>query len=65
MVILIYAVMGFVLSQTAWGRYVYAVGDDPESARLSGVPTATVKVRLHRARRSLRGAPEFVEASNV
>ena len=36
-----------------------------EVARLSGVPTATVKVRLHRARRALRGAPEFVEASNV
>ena len=41
-VVLIYAVMGFVLSQTAWGRYVYAVGDDPESARLSGVPSTRI-----------------------
>jgi RNA polymerase sigma-70 factor (ECF subfamily) len=36
-----------------------------EVARLSGVPVATVKVRLHRARRALRAAPEFVEAIDV
>jgi RNA polymerase sigma factor (sigma-70 family) len=36
-----------------------------EVARLCGVPTATVKVRLHRARRALRDAPEFVEAGGV
>ena len=36
-----------------------------EVARLSGVPVATVKVRLHRARRALRVAPEFVEAIDV
>ena len=36
-----------------------------EVARLSGVPTATVKVRLHRARRALREVPEFVEAEGV
>jgi RNA polymerase sigma factor (sigma-70 family) len=36
-----------------------------EVARLCGVPTATVKVRLHRARRALRDVPELVEASHV
>lgn len=36
-----------------------------EVARLCGVPTATVKVRLHRARRALRDAPEFLEAQGV
>jgi RNA polymerase sigma-70 factor (ECF subfamily) len=36
-----------------------------EVARLCGVPTATVKVRLHRARRALRDAPEIAEASSV
>ena len=50
-VVLLYAVVGFVLSQTAWGRYVYAVGDDPESARLSGIPEhAHPARRLHRGR---------------
>ena len=46
-VILIYAVVGFVLSQTAWGRYVYAVGDDPESARLSGVPSKRILLAVY------------------
>ena len=36
-----------------------------EVARLSGVPVATVKVRLHRARRALRQSPDFAEAGRV
>jgi RNA polymerase sigma factor (sigma-70 family) len=36
-----------------------------EVARLAGVPTATIKVRLHRARRTLRDAPEMLEAGGV
>ncbi len=27
----------YVLTQTAWGRHVYAIGDDPDAAELSGV----------------------------
>ncbi|MGG5259233.1 ABC transporter permease [Phycicoccus avicenniae] len=46
-VIVIYAVMSFVLSQTAWGRYVYAVGDDAESARLSGVPSKRILLGVY------------------
>ncbi len=46
-VVLIYLVMAFVLSQTAWGRYVYAVGDDPESARLSGVPSKRILLAVY------------------
>ncbi|TDU88013.1 fructose transport system permease protein [Kribbella voronezhensis] len=41
-VIGLYLVLGFALSQTAWGRHVYAVGDDPEAARLSGVRSRRV-----------------------
>ncbi|PVG81288.1 ABC transporter permease [Nocardioides gansuensis] len=33
----IYLVAGFALSQTAWGRHVYAVGDDAEASRLAGI----------------------------
>jgi len=29
--------MAYVLRHTAWGRHVYAVGDDPDAAQLSGV----------------------------
>jgi fructose transport system permease protein len=47
LVVLIYVVIGFVLAQTAWGRYVYAVGDDPESARLSGVPSKRILLAVY------------------
>jgi fructose transport system permease protein len=33
----LYALAWFGLSQTAWGRHVYAVGDNPEAARLTGI----------------------------
>lgn len=35
--ILLFIVMTYMLTQTAWGRHVYAIGDDPEAAELSGV----------------------------
>jgi fructose transport system permease protein len=35
--VLLVVVLAYVLKQTAWGRHVYAVGDDPEAAELSGV----------------------------
>lgn len=30
-------ILAYALRSTAWGRHVYAVGDDPEAAQLSGV----------------------------
>lgn len=41
--LILVGVMSYILSQTAWGRHVYAVGDDPEAAELSGV---NVKITL-------------------
>jgi len=37
-----YLVVGFALGQTAWGRHVYAVGDDADAARLSGISVSRV-----------------------
>jgi fructose transport system permease protein len=42
LVVALYLVLGYALSQTAWGRHVYAVGDDPEAARLSGIRSGRV-----------------------
>jgi len=41
-VLALYIVVGFALSQTAWGRHVYAVGDDAEAARLAGIRVSRV-----------------------
>jgi ribose/xylose/arabinose/galactoside ABC-type transport system permease subunit len=30
-------ILAYALRSTAWGRHVYAVGDDPEAAELAGV----------------------------
>ena len=37
LVLVLYIVVGFALSQTAWGKHVYAVGDDPDASRLAGI----------------------------
>jgi ribose transport system permease protein len=37
----------FVLRRTVFGRYIYAVGSNPESARLSGVPVTAVLVSVY------------------
>jgi ribose transport system permease protein len=41
------AVAAFVLRRTVFGRYVYAVGSNPESARLAGVPVTRVLVAVY------------------
>ena len=39
LMLLIAAIFWYVLNRTAYGRHVYATGDDPESARLAGINT--------------------------
>jgi fructose transport system permease protein len=45
----IYLVLGFALRFTAWGRHVYATGDDPEAARLAGIQTNRVLLSVYMA----------------
>ena len=33
----LYIIFAYILSSTAWGRHLYATGDDPEAARLAGI----------------------------
>lgn len=40
-------VMSYVLRHTAWGRHVYAVGDDAEAAKLAGVQTDRVILQVY------------------
>jgi fructose transport system permease protein len=40
--LLLYALAWFALTQTAWGRHVYAVGDNREAARLTGIDTRRI-----------------------
>ncbi|MCB1808451.1 MAG: ABC transporter permease, partial [Candidatus Competibacteraceae bacterium] len=39
LMVAIFLVLWYVLNRTAWGRHVYAVGDDKDAAELSGIQT--------------------------
>lgn len=43
----IFVVFWYVLQRTAWGRHLYAVGDDAPSAELAGVRTDRVLVQVY------------------
>jgi putative xylitol transport system permease protein len=45
--IVVYAVAWFVLAHTPFGRYVYAVGGNPEAARLAGIQTSRIIVLVY------------------
>jgi ribose transport system permease protein len=47
MFVIVASIAAFVLRRTVFGRYVYAVGSNPESARLAGVPVAAVLVTVY------------------
>jgi fructose transport system permease protein len=40
-------IVSFILSQTSWGRHVYAVGDDIEAARLAGIQVNRVLLSVY------------------
>ncbi|GAA0666984.1 ABC transporter permease [Kitasatospora atroaurantiaca] len=43
----LFAVFAYVLSSTAWGRHVYALGNSQESARLNGIRTGRLTVGIY------------------
>jgi fructose transport system permease protein len=45
--VLLVLLLAYVLRHTAWGRHVYAVGDDPDAAQLSGVNTRKVLISVY------------------
>lgn len=49
MMIVLYVAVALILHGTAWGRHVYAVGDDPEAARLAGIRVGRVLTSVYLA----------------
>jgi fructose transport system permease protein len=47
LMILLYLGMWFWLRETAAGRHVYAVGNNPEATRLVGIPTQAVLLKVY------------------
>lgn len=45
--LLLVLLFAYILNHTAWGRHVYAVGDDPEAAELAGVKTRRTLISVY------------------
>ena len=63
LMLLLYCVAHYVMSHTAFGRYVYAVGGNPEAARLSGVPVIPVLIAVYVICATMAGIGGVVDAS--
>lgn len=47
LMIAVFLVLWYVLNKTAWGRHVYAVGDDKEAAELAGIQADRVLLSVY------------------
>ncbi|BCL80680.1 sugar ABC transporter permease [Ktedonobacteria bacterium brp13] len=63
--ILVAVLASFVLGRTVFGRYIYAVGSNAESARLSGVPVKTVLLSVYCISGLLAGFAGILTASRL
>lgn len=45
--VLLVLLLNYILNHTAWGRHVYAVGDDPEAAQLAGVQVKRTLITVY------------------
>ncbi|MCA9266024.1 MAG: hypothetical protein KDA60_19325, partial [Planctomycetales bacterium] len=62
-ILALYAAAHFVMTRTAFGRYVYAVGGNPEAARLSGVPVFAILVIVYALCAGFAGLAGVLDAS--
>jgi len=47
LMLVLYGLTWYALTQTAWGRHVHAVGDNSEAARLTGIKTGRVLLSVY------------------
>lgn len=45
--VIVFLVLWYALTRTAWGRHIYAVGDDREAAELAGIRTDRVLISVY------------------
>ncbi len=47
LMVVIFLALWFMLTKTAWGRHVYAIGDDKDAAELSGIRTDRTLISVY------------------
>src|SRR5260370_16055316 len=66
LVSMIAASLGFIiLRYTCFGRHVYAVGDNPEAARLSGLDVDGILIRVYAIMGGLTGLAGFILSARL
>ena len=63
--LVLYVVIGIALGRTAWGKHVYAVGDDQEASRLMGIPTTRVLFSVYVTAGLVYGIAAWVQIGRV
>ncbi|MBK1697204.1 ABC transporter permease [Rhodovibrio salinarum] len=61
----LFALGWYVLNKTAWGRHVYAVGNDADAARLAGIPTRRVLLSVYMLASTLCALAAWVSIGRV
>ncbi|MFT4637899.1 MAG: ribose transport system permease protein [Verrucomicrobiales bacterium] len=65
LMLVLYAIAHVVMEHTPFGRHIYAVGGNPEAARLSGVPVKRVLVSVYMICGILAGLGGIIVASQL
>jgi ribose transport system permease protein len=65
LMILLYVAAHLLLTRTVFGRHVYAVGGNPEAARLAGVPVRRVLMLVYTTAGALAGLGGVLMASQL
>lgn len=65
LMLLLFGVAWFFLTQTAPGRHVYALGNNPEAARLSGIPTTRLLISVYATAGLLYGVAALILIGRV
>ena len=65
LLVAVFLVLWYVLNNTAWGRHVYAVGDDKEAAELSGINTDRLLLSVYGVAGFIAGIAAWVSIGRV
>ncbi|MFK7993299.1 MAG: ABC transporter permease [Granulosicoccus sp.] len=65
LMVAVFLVLWYVLNNTAWGRHVYAVGDDKDAAELSGINTDRLLLSVYGVAGFIAGIAAWVSIGRV
>ena len=65
LMIAMFVVLWYMLNRTAWGRHVYAVGDDKEAAELAGIRTDRLLISVYALAGFICGIGAWVSIGRV